>query len=1741
MFREWVSSSTLRLRFEAPTIAPRQISAARSATFLIAGSPFRSPQFQVRSCHFYRVRADRVVGESYELPYANEARTQPLQILRFTDLGQFRHYHVYALHLNVATVAPARVAGISELWVLDYAEVDVDLGPPVTMNLSDLERAREFARTTPQFVAEEAMLLNPDLDASYFQTTTSQNWSAIRDWGKVLDTYAKQRHAFRLGFYQPGVFRVTPEEIVRQRGGEEVLPPERWRALERGQTVPLYLPQNGPARRAAYVIVGPWDVESEGMRSLWLFTGADDEEVSSPARITLRESQTNDDVNATASVPLQLEIVAQRYEDYQARIRPNADVTKWFWKTIADGQIEHFPIVLPTSYEPQGGVSVTVFYALSNTRQRLPHIEFIANGESVTSSPLATQQGSVAFQVPAHFLRPSTNTLALKVRYVDDSLEEKREVLVQKFVFRWSQPSSSLKDMNLPFRFAYPAAGRELVAAFADKGDNIRLVRLDGGNYWVSRPNSRGEFQVPAEHSAGLFTLVDLDQIPSVPNLTLVGPKARELLTPVTGCDYLAIAHSSLAEAVRGLLDRRAAQGLHTRLVCVEDIFDVFGFGYRTAESIHSFLTYAYFEWPSPRLAYTLLVGEASDFNADPSLMPPKCQMNMVPTNGSARSENPRGDHPYACVAGADQVADLAVGRLSVATPDELSTAIEKIAAYEDAAVDQWVLRAMMVTDDNEEFPTVASEVIERTAAPPAIFEHFRESAYPYVPNVRVYGKQRSWEATRELIRRFDEGRLLVIYWGHGGPNLWSHERLFHLADLRQLRPTSHIPFVACASCDNAWLDYPIPPVHFSMGELLVKQPNGGAIGVFAPVSGATPYEHQTLMTRLVEGLLRRNVRRLGEATLYAKNQYYGQTFAASIPQQYVLVGDPAVKLKLPKDDGQLVLDPPQVAADRPVAVSVSASSLPEETSSSLTLYVYAIEDRDLGLTRPVEVIRSNVRAELTFESLREGTYCVLLPYFARDGLHYRAARFDAIRPEVALNEETVTITSAIGTTDSLPMRIEFFNPTQQSLSSILCEQRFLNAPLQKGLLGLRDCFSLPAGASRRYEFEWTPACPNLMKLAWRGLNPLLEERVVHVMLPRKSDAMGSVALCLSRDLQPTSSQPPTDVESLSLAAEIWNIGSDSCEGAVAVLEQNGKPIGNQVPIPRLGPGERRSIALSSRDPLPAGETTVTLVVSVPDPASTATNGWRRLFVYSQPVKILRGPDLEFVPESVYVENATSGIIARTTVMIHAAIRNNGDVPIRNVPIQVYVGDPKSGSPGLMLNGERTMRIPEIPPYETVPFLARWEDCSKPGTARVWLVANRQRNLRERNYDNNTLEVPPFTVRPLGDFRIAGLTVTPTVCESGTTVSFTVLVSNDADIARGPLDIEYGFDNPLTGAKARERYVLPSIGPMTTETVRVSLPLTAGMTRAYAIVNASRELEEADAGGNDAYVYLTPVVDLVESTDARTQCKADLSRYFALSDARNCELLEPGVLRLTDAFTSTSGLLPASPSWYRAGNVVGPPIRDEQDSDGKWTLAPWRIDAFPNENAGALSLSIPVGPVGNDILADVYVHSRCAQVYKNVRLGRFAIAVEGAEPQIVDFKLEQQPNAPQRFYVGRYSVGDDMLDVTLNTTTGSAVSIVGFEIAPAAGTATSPAMRLPAHWKKSLLRYEAIAADPGQVKLEYRCGEDRAGSIVWSDWVAVPPRGIELPCQGRLLQWRVTMKPGALVQPILRKVELECK
>ncbi len=150
--------------------------------------------------------------------------------------------------------------------------------------------------------------------------------------------------------------------------------------------------------------------------------------------------------------------------------------------------------------------------------------------------------------------------------------------------------------------------------------------------------------------------------------------------------------------------------------------------------------------------------------------------------------------------------------------------------------------------------------------------------------------------------------------------------------------------------------------------------------------------------------------------------------------------------------------------------------------------------------------------------------------------------------------------------------------------------------------------------------------------------------------------------------------------------------------------------------------------------------------------------------------------------------------------------------------------------------------------------------------------------------------------------------------------------------------------------------------------------------------------------------------------------------------------------------------------------------------------------------------------------------------------------MEGAEPQIVDFKLEQQPNAPQRFYLGRYSLGDEMLDVTLNTTTGSAVSLVGFEIAPAAWlrNLTSDPFAC-ANWEKASLRYEAIAADLGQVKLEYRCGEDRAGSIVWSDWVAVPPRGLELPSQGRLLQWRVTMKPGALVQPILRKVELECK
>ncbi len=144
----------------------------------------------------------------------------------------------------------------------------------------------------------------------------------------------------------------------------------------------------------------------------------------------------------------------------------------------------------------------------------------------------------------------------------------------------------------------------------------------------------------------------------------------------------------------------------------------------------------------------------------------------------------------------------------------------------------------------------------------------------------------------------FDEGALLVHFFGHGGRYIWrtaapdlaSQRDLFDLSDVEALAPTSRLPLVLSMTCYSAPFDHPTAD---SIGEKLLREPAKGAVAVFAASWRNGPREEWS--RHLLEELLQPGT--VGEALMRVKRK----SNHLDLIRQYNLLGDPAMRLALPQ------------------------------------------------------------------------------------------------------------------------------------------------------------------------------------------------------------------------------------------------------------------------------------------------------------------------------------------------------------------------------------------------------------------------------------------------------------------------------------------------------------------------------------------------------------------------------------------------------------------------------------------------------------------------------------------------------------------------------------------------------------------------------------------------------------------------------------------------------------------------
>ena len=361
---------------------------------------------------------------------------------------------------------------------------------------------------------------------------------------------------------------------------------------------------------------------------------------------------------------------------------------------------------------------------------------------------------------------------------------------------------------------------------------------------------------------------------------TPVADQASSLKTAANGADYLLITTAGLRSAAEEYAAYRAGEGLGTKVVDVQDVYDEFNSGLVSPEAIKSFLAYAYGNWrPSPR--YVVLVGDGSfDYKnvggANENLLPP---LLVGTENGVFASDGRFGD-----VVGDDGVPEMAVGRLPVTTAAELRAYLDKVKAFE-ATPGEWLKKVLLLADDPDgglNFPADSDAI---GGLIPGSYSVQKVYLTPQNPA----------QAHADAVAAIKSGVSLVHYVGHGNPYSLAREGLLTVDDVKGALDGPVSPVLTAMSCQTN--EYYIPGFE-TLGEALVVRQGGGAMATWAPTGLSDNGEAAKLDRAFIQAAFAGSRPRLGDATTGALKSYAAGGGQRTMLDLYVLLGDPALRLR---------------------------------------------------------------------------------------------------------------------------------------------------------------------------------------------------------------------------------------------------------------------------------------------------------------------------------------------------------------------------------------------------------------------------------------------------------------------------------------------------------------------------------------------------------------------------------------------------------------------------------------------------------------------------------------------------------------------------------------------------------------------------------------------------------------------------------------------------------------------------
>ena len=704
-----------------------------------------------------------------------------------------------------------------------------------------------------------------------------------------------------------------------------------------------------------------------------------------------------------------------------SRVTPGVNRDHWFWGSIGAGEIQDYPIDLPTpDIYSNRLVKVRIMlhgmtYGHHKVRAFLSNHRILqGDWYDQTKYSLETDPAAGVF---GGQLDEEKNALTI----INDSDDELDFFLVNWFDVTYPRLYKAEKNF---IKFTRPVgwpAGRYQFAIDGFSSPNIEVFKIGQSQIFGGQVE-----EIVDSLKQKSYRLIFEDDVPSAQTSYIaLTPDAKltpesvhlvyesNLKNPANQADYLIIMNPYFAgnEALRRLIDLRASQGLSVEIALTDEIYDQFSDGEKSPVGIKNFLTYVYNTWQKPAPTYVLLVGDGNyavrNLSAQSVNFVPVYHYQTIKFGASV------SDMWYTLVSGNDLVPDYFIGRLPARTNEELNHMLEKILSYEThPANGDWRNRMLMIAGRDKFFHEQNAKLARDYLPKSFLVQKF--TAFP--PSDPFYGD------TQKLLSYFDQGVSYANFMGHGGGAVWADNLLLRFDDIRLLKNAPNYPVITSMTCFTAAFDSPSDVS--CLGEQLLKLNHRGAVAFLGASGVGWVWNDYYLLKQLIHHLFVNPAPSIGAAVALGKIDYQAKYFTPqreSMVYQYNLLGDPALRPVFPKDSLIVATDQKIYSGGDTVRAKISA--LVQTGYLSLTLvdsigFVKKTGEVSFSAsTKPVEMILP--------QDLEPGLYWLTFDLSAGESfVNYHGALPVAVGRTSIISVRSVPATVVVGDSVTIQARI---------------------------------------------------------------------------------------------------------------------------------------------------------------------------------------------------------------------------------------------------------------------------------------------------------------------------------------------------------------------------------------------------------------------------------------------------------------------------------------------------------------------------------------------------------------------------------------------------------------------------------------------------------------------------------------------------------------------------------------------